>query len=543
MTRWFFKTKAEKRADEQRRREKKQDRQIRRECKYYQWLIPDVLAKCGIDHRLPRADRGSLLEQKVLGITNRQKVKIVEVRYSAFAIYLWVDTRELPYRTRLPDLYSDDILETLSDACERQVAYRSEPGKGFWYVIWRDGAINAIPAMFNYSEAVQMIPQNAGPLYFIAGVGENNTLRHGDLTKMPHYLVAGSTFTGKSVHLNQMLCQIVERNTPDNVQFLMIDLKGGSEFAFYEGLPHLWRPIVKSPEEVIPALEAYQGEMARRQSLFTSEHVKNIDGYNDKHRDEKLPYIVMVFDEMSLVLNNPDRKMAQAAELRLANILALSRSAGMHSVICTQRPSAEVVKPYIKANAPVRICFAVPSNPDSIIVIDRGDASKISPETPGRAIWSAGPSIIEIQSPYISDGKIDQVVREAIERGGGVAPKRPDEITLVDILDESINNYGGKLHYKQLYKAFGARIAQERLIAIIESMIGNTFHFQGREFQAVYKGKGRNGGNMLIEINAPSDSEAFTDKPALELVLPRLTPKPERSLLKPMPKPDARKVS
>jgi hypothetical protein len=541
--RWLFKTKAEIKADEQRRREKKIDQQIKRECRYYMDLIPRVLANSGIDHRLPRADRGSLLEEKVLGITNRQKVKIIEARYSQFAIYLWVDTRELPYRTVLPDLHSDAVLETLSDACDRQVAWRSVPGQGSWYVIWRNGAVNAIPAMFNYSEAVQMIPQNAGPLYFIAGVAENNTLIHGDLTKMPHYLVAGSTYTGKSVHLNNMLCQIIERNTPDRVLLLMMDLKGGSEFAFYDGLPHLWRPIVKTPDDVIPALEEYQAEMTRRQSLFTSEHVKNLDGYNDKHRDAKLPYIVMVFDEMSLILNNPDRKMAKGAEIRLANILALSRSAGMHSVICTQRPSAEVVKPYIKNNAPTRICFAVPSFTDSIVVIDRGDASLISPETPGRAIFSAGPSLIELQSPYISDGKIDQVVREAIERGGGVAPKRPDEIMIDDILDESINNFGGKLHTEKLYKVFAGRIARAHLDEMITRLMGQTVIFQGKRYQAIQKGMGRHGGRMLVPLDPAGDSAAFGEERGFRLVLPRLTPRPEHSILKPAPESDVRKVS
>lgn len=541
---WFYKSKKEIQRDELRRREKAIDREIVRECKYFRELIPKVLANCGIDHRLPRADRGSLLEQKVLGIQNRQRVNIVETRYSRFAIYLWVDTRELPYRSQLPDLHTDAILETLSDACGRQVAWRSEPGKGSWYVVWRNGAINAIPTMFNYREAVQMIPANAGPLYFIAGVGENNKLIKADITQMPHYLVAGSTFTGKSVHLNQMLCQIIERNTPDQVQFLMIDLKGGSEFAFYEHLPHLWQPIIKKPEDVIPALIAYENEMFRRQELFTSEHVKNIDGYNDKYPEAKLPYIVMIFDEMSLILNNPDREMAKAAEKRIANILALSRSAGMHSVICTQRPDKNVVKPYIKANAPVRICFAVPSFSDSIIVIDRGDASLIEVETPGRAIFSAGPRLTELQSPYISDEQIDRIVADAIERGGGVAPSRPDQVTINDVLDEAINNFSGKLHTDKLYKVFAGRIPRAELDRMITQLIGQTITFDGRRYEAVQKGTGRHGGRFLVPLEPLVSTETPTgDQRGFKLELPSLIPRPVRSILKPASKSSARRAS
>jgi len=535
MSRWFFRTKADRARDAAKRRERKEDKVCRRECKYYEKLIPKVLANCGVDHWLPRPDRPTVVESAFLGTASRQKVRIIETRYSQFAIYLWVDTRQLPYRSQLPDLHTDAVLETLSDACGRQVAWRSTPGHGSWYIIWRDGAINAIPALFSYNDASTMIPANAPPLYFIVGVTENNSLIRGDLTKMPHYLVAGSTNTGKSVHLNQLLCQLIERNTPETMQLLMIDLKGGSEFKFYENLPHLWRPIVTKPGQVVAALQAYYDEMERRSELFTEHGVKTVDGYNDKFKDAKLPYIVLVFDEVALLLKSTDRKMAGEAEDLLSNTLARSRSSGGHCILCTQDPRTDIVKAYIKINCSTRICFAVPGMHDSMVVIDRGNAAGLEPA--GRAIYLSGPKLIELQSPYITDDHISRIVKAAIERGGGVAPQRPDVVTLDDLLDESVNNYSGKLHTNLLYKHFGGRIGRDQIDKMINAVVGQTITHHGRQYEVVNRGNGRHGGRMLNPLTViPGDADAFGDKPDLTPVLPKITPQSPHSFLKPKSK-------
>jgi DNA segregation ATPase FtsK/SpoIIIE-like protein len=536
MSRLLFKTKEDKARDAARRRERAIDKECEKECRYFERLIPNVLANSGIDHWLPRPDRPTVIESTLTGAVSRQKVRIIETRYNHYAIYLWVETRKLPYRTVPAHLHTDEILEALSEACERQVVWRSRPGNGSWFVVWRDGAINAIPEKFYYNDAIVMIPDNAGPLYFIVGVTENNALIKGNLVDMPHYLVAGSTNTGKSVHLNQMLCQLISRNTPETLQMLMIDLKGGSEFTFYENLPHLWRPIITRPENVVEALEAYYAEMERRSELFTSHGVKTIEGYNDKFKDAQLPYILLVFDELALLITDRDRKMVGRAEDLLSAILARSRSSGGHSVLCTQNARTDIVKPFIKINCSTRICFSVPGMHDSIAILDRGDAAGLEPA--GRAIYSSGPRLTELQSPYITDKQIADIVKEAIERGGGVAPRQADTVTLNDLLDQSINNFSGKLHTNLLYKQFGGLITRERIDAMIAGLMDQTVTFQGRRYQAVYKGKGRHGGRMLIPLDDQgTDSAAFSGQPALRLVLPRFVPKSALDLLKPKSKP------
>jgi hypothetical protein len=539
--RWLFRTKAEERHAQAKRAAKKLDREIERECRHYLNLVPKVLANCGIDHWVPRSDRPSLIEEKILGNSARMKVKLLEARYNAFAIYLWIDSRELPYRSLLAHLHTDEVLETLSDACDRQVVWRNVPGHGSWYIIWRNGAINAIPEKFFYQDAVAMIPQNAGPLYFIVGVAENNTLIKADLTKMPHYLVAGSTGQGKSVHLNSLLCQLITRNNPDRVQFLMIDLKGGSEFTFYEHLPHLWRPIITRPENVLAGLQEFYDEMERRSILFTQSGVKNIEGYNDKFRDAPLPYLVLVFDEVALMLKDLDRKMALAAESVLGNILARSRSSGGHCILCTQTPRSDVVTPYIKINCPTRICFAVPGNHDSMVVIDVGMAAGLSPQ--GRAIYSEGPHLTEMQSPYISDDMISKIVRESIERSGAIAPRDNHIVTIEHILEESISNWQGKLHTDKLYKVFAGRIGREKLDEMLNSLIGRELTFNGLRYKAVKKGTGRHGGRFLVPLDAPAGAAPVVNEPGFRLVLPHRSPKPTPGLLKPASEPPIRKAS
>lgn len=499
MSRWFFKTEADKKADAERRAQRELDREGKRQAKYYAKKFPDWLAQMGVDHWIPRSDRPTVIEAKLIGSSGRQKIAILEAHYTDNAIYLWVDTRELPYRSVLADLHTDEVLETLSDAAGRQVAWKSQPGKGSWYVIWRDGSVNAIPALFKYSEAAAMVPQNAGPLTFIVGVTENNRLIKADLSQMPHYLVAGSTFTGKSVHINQMLCQIISRSTPADVQFMMIDLKGGNEFAYYADLPNLVRPIVSEPEDVIDALKEYQGEIQRRMALFAKRGgVKTIQGWNTQFPGEKLPYIVLAFDEIAQVLMHPDRKMSKEAALILNAVMSVSRAYGGHAVLCTQRPSSDVIPSWVKTNCNVRVCFAVPSNSDSIVVIDKGLAAGLEPV--GRAIYSAGPQLTELQSPFISDEQIARIVRQAST--GVVESTEPGKVTLQEVFDLAVDDFGGKLNVDQLFESFRGRIAREELRAMLKRLNGDPIEVHHHTYKFVKAGRGWHGGARLELLDA-----------------------------------------
>lgn len=198
----------------------------------------------------------------------------------------------------------------------------------------------------------------------------------GDLTKMPHVLIAGATGSGKSVCINSLIISILYKYTPDEVRLLMVDPKV-VELNVYNGIPHLLIPVVTDPKKAAGALNWAVNEMTRRYQFFADLGVRNIESYNEmakKKKDmEKLPYIVIIVDELA------DLMMVSANEVEdyIARLAQMARAAGMHLVIATQRPSVDVITGVIKANIPSRISFAVSSSIDSRTILDSGGAEKL----------------------------------------------------------------------------------------------------------------------------------------------------------------------
>lgn len=520
--RWFFETKAQAEARQKRKQEIAEARSLRddlkREGDYYASKFPYWLAQMGIDHRLAARLQPSLAAELILGKSGRQMIEILEVDVEPSAIYLRIDTQNMPYLAKLKDLYDPEVLETLSDQSDRQVLYRSIPGNGTWYIVVRDGAINAIPKVFPFTEAIKQLPENAAPLCFIVGETENRRVISADLAKLPHYLIAGATFTGKSVHLNYIICQLLSRNpTPDLLQFLMVDLKGQSELGLYEGIPHLRWPIVGKPEQVVPALKAFKDLMTERIEKYARHHIKNIEGWNHQHPLEKDSYVVLIFDEVGEVLAHPDRKMAKEAELYLESLMATCRAGGGHVIISTQRPSADVIRPWITSNASTRICFAVASQPNSILVVGKGSAAGLKPA--GRAMYLNGPDLIELQTPLVEDLQIARIVKEVTTGQREETQISPDrELGLQEILEEAVDNYGGSLAEKPLYQSFRGKIPRDKIRALVGSLNGDPIIIHGKAYRVVEKHHGITRTRILEEVpRALPDLQARSPKLSHEL--------------------------
>jgi len=198
-----------------------------------------------------------------------------------------------------------------------------------------------------------------------------------DLMKMPHLLIAGSTGSGKSVCINALIASILFKATPKDVKFVMIDPKI-VELSIFNGIPHLLLPVVSEPRKAALALKNMIKEMGRRYELFARETVRDIRSYNEKLRlqgkePEQLPYIVVIIDELA------DLMMVAAAEVEdsIARLAQMSRAAGIHLVIATQRPSVDVITGVIKANITSRVAFAVSSQADSRTILDLGGADRL----------------------------------------------------------------------------------------------------------------------------------------------------------------------
>jgi S-DNA-T family DNA segregation ATPase FtsK/SpoIIIE len=231
----------------------------------------------------------------------------------------------------------------------------------------------------------------------------------GDLTKMPHLLIAGATGAGKSVCLNGIISTFITTKSPDELKLLMIDPKM-VELTGYNGVPHLQAPVVTEMDKVVGALRLTLREMERRYTLFSKLGVRNLDGYRLKVAEEpgaeNLPYLVVIIDELAdLMMTAPDD-----VEGLLVRLAQMARATGIHLIIATQRPSVDVLTGLIKANVPSRIAFAVSSLTDSRVILDmpgaerllgRGDMLFLPPD-------AAKPQ--RIQGAFIEDKDVQAIV-------------------------------------------------------------------------------------------------------------------------------------
>ena len=253
-----------------------------------------------------------------------------------------------------------------------------------------------------------------------------------DLTSMPHLLVAGTTGSGKSVCINSIIMSLLYKHSPDRCKFILIDPKM-LELSSYEGIPHLLTSVITDAKKATSALSWTVKEMESRYRLMSSEGVKNIDGYNHKHK-LKMPYIVVVVDEMS------DLMLVSGKEIEgyVQKLSAMARAAGIHIIMATQRPSVDVITGTIKANFPTRISFQVSSKIDSKTVLGEQGAEQLLGKG-DMLFMSSANKIFRIHGPYVSENEIEKV--NSFLRSQG-SPEYIDEITSNNNIDKSENLSG-----------------------------------------------------------------------------------------------------
>ena len=210
------------------------------------------------------------------------------------------------------------------------------------------------------------------PLGFAIGKDIAGNAVIGELNKMPHLLIAGQTGSGKSVMINTVLTSLLYRNSPSDMKLILVDPKQ-VEMTPYQDIPHLLAPIITKPEECVSALKWATNEMERRYSLLAEEKLRDIRAYNHRKKDEGMPYIVIVIDELADLMMIAARDV-EALIVRLAQ---KARAVGIHLVLATQRPSVDVITGLIKANVPARVAFTVASQVDSRTILDQVGAEKL----------------------------------------------------------------------------------------------------------------------------------------------------------------------
>ncbi|MCD0177594.1 DNA translocase FtsK, partial [Deinococcus sp. 14RED07] len=281
------------------------------------------------------------------------------------------------------------------------------------------------PVTFHQAAAAPSFRATRAKLPIILGKSIDGELMVGDLAKMPHLLVAGSTGSGKSVCVNTLITSLLFKYLPTELRFLMIDPKM-VELTPYDGIPHLVRNVVTNPVDAAGVLLGAVAHMERRYKMMSQVGAKNLEQFNAKMRqvgETELPHLVIIIDELAdLMITSP--KEVEGAIMRLAQ---MARATGMHLVLATQRPSVDILTSLIKVNVPARIAFAVSSSHDSRTILDTMGAERLTGMgdmlfyQPGliKPVRLQGPYISEVESARIADELRRQVFEDAFVEAYG----------------------------------------------------------------------------------------------------------------------------
>lgn len=227
----------------------------------------------------------------------------------------------------------------------------------------------------------------------------------GNIAKMPHILIAGTTGSGKSVMLNSWICSLLFRTRPQDVRLILVDPKR-VELTSYNGIPHLLTEVIVEPEKIISALKWVVGEMENRYKMFAKVGARNIESYNNKEGIEHVPYIIFIIDELAdLMIFAPGE-----AEENITRIAQMARATGIHLILATQRPSVDVITGLMKANIPARMAFNVPSLVDSRVVLDTPGAEKLVGRGDMLFLPPDQPKPMRIQSAYLTEKDVESIV-------------------------------------------------------------------------------------------------------------------------------------
>ncbi len=287
------------------------------------------------------------------------------------------------------------------------------------------------------------------PLTVALGRGLSGKAVFGNLAKMPHALIAGTTGSGKSVTIHSIITSLLYRNGPEDLRLIMVDPKR-VELTLYNKIPHLLTPVITDPKKTILALKWAAKEMDRRYDVLQEKSVRDIESYhenifekikkskNEDNQEERLPYIVIVIDELADIMQAYPREL-ESAIVRLAQ---MSRAVGIHLILSTQRPSVNVITGLIKANVPTRIALQVSSQIDSRTILDAGGAEKLLGA--GDMLYASGEMSQpeRLQSAFISEEEVKRVV-EYLKKT--YMDELPDMIELSGSIEKSNNLFSDSI--------------------------------------------------------------------------------------------------
>lgn len=414
-----------------------------------------------------------------------QRVRWADWYVNTEAAYFLVDTVSLPYHLNSTALVQEDILADLSRACGKPVIVSDNAETGLWFIVPFGQNFRGIPHHVSFADMMEHYPASSTSMDVPVGIGANKTYSYRSVAKAPQLLIAGTTGGGKSTWENAILCSLIQRNTPKRLKLIMVDLKR-TELSVYRDIPHLMRPIAVENDEALDAINMALGIVDGRLRQFEGQY-RDIGDYNFSHRAEPMPRVVIVIDEWAnLALTKGVGKKAETALTKLA---ATSRAAGVHVILCTQRPSVDVVTGLIKANFPTRAAFACADQASSKVILDNVNAHGLAPQ--GRFIFSSGLDQFEVQAPFINTEIVMGVVEGA--KNGTFQPveEMGHDVTLIEIFRWALahphpRTQRAELGYRAVYSQFRERgITVSEVQKILGDAEGTEVEVDGGVYRVV----------------------------------------------------------
>jgi len=405
----------------------------------------------------------------------------------------------LPYRSNVGKLLEPDVQTDLSITVNRNLVVEHHPGTGLFVRVFRNAEQADLPRLVRFADVIGELTPDKPEI--ILGVSSRRQIRIARLDKVPHALIAGSTGSGKSVMLNNLICCLIRNNTPQQIKLILFDLKKVELWDYFATppfpIPHLAAPVIDEATDANRMLKRILALIKIRYGILKGT-ARNIDEYNRSHA-VTMPRVVVIIDELAEIMLDIDSKRAEQAERLLIRIAQLGRAAGVHLICCTQRPSKEVVTTNFTAQLDLRFSGRMAQQWDSTTVLGTGDAALLEP-IPGRSCYRIGPDVIKVQPPLIERPSILESVAIAqamppfeLELPGlEVAESMLEEETtafpdMEAALVRMLTVAGGRLDIHTIMETLGVTQGQAALFQ--QRSIGATFVQNGTHYHVVKSGQ------------------------------------------------------
>lgn len=435
-----------------------------------------------------------------------RQVKFDQVMMGEHRIDVHVDSDHLPFGVSIAQLVSEDTVTNLAVSVGHKITASWTEECGVWYTIERASGTMGLPAHVSLPEMWERIPASRDSLTIPIGMGANSKPIYQSLDEMVHLLIAGTTGGGKSNFLNVILCTLLRRNTPAQLELLLVDLKGGLEFNYYGSIPHLKRIPIKNEQGedeyidgivydrtgVEPLLDWVISYGEKRMALLLNAGCRHIGEYNSHNRKNKLAQMVVVIDEWADVKLN---KGGKEIEDKLANAVQRMRAVGIHVIVCTQVPQSQVIGTLIKANLPAKFAFNCADLQGSMSILNNGAALNLSPR--GRCVYRFQDQT-QVQTPFISKNLILETIEGAKSGTFGVV-KETHDVTQDEVKLWAVRENNGWIVLDNAYAKYKSRrIPREELAAWFRSWETER-HLIGSSVYIVQPAEGTRGRRLVVD--------------------------------------------